>query len=408
MASRSFLFLQGVNTPFFAKLADQLVADGHRVYRVNFNSGDTLYWAGRAAWAFRGKLAQLPTFLDEKMRGAAISDVVLFGDRRPIHLPAIALCKQRGVRMHVFEEGYFRPYWVTLERDGVNANSRLPRDVDWLRTVADRVPDYGDGDAFAASLRIRALHDMAYHLSNLGNPLMFPRYRTHRPVSSGVEYAGWGVRFARMPFYERQDRETIARVMDGRAPFYLLPLQLDSDVQIRDHSPFSNMTEVIELVMKSFAAHAPTDARLVIKNHPLDTGFVHFRRQIKTLAGQLGVVGRVDYLESGNLDAMLPSARGLVTVNSTTGLAALAVGCPTITLSDPIYNLNDLTFRGTLEQFWRDAPPPNAVLFRQFRNVLIHTTQINGGFYSAEGIAMAVVNAARVLSAEKSPLEVLL
>ena len=99
MASRSFLFLQGVNTPFFAKLAKQLVADGHRVYRINFNTGDAVYWAGRAAWAFRGKLDQLPTFLEEKIRGAAITDIVLFGDRRPIHLPAIALCKQRGVSL---------------------------------------------------------------------------------------------------------------------------------------------------------------------------------------------------------------------------------------------------------------------------------------------------------------------
>ncbi len=27
-----------------------------------------------------------------------------------------------------FEEGYLRPYCITLEKDGVNANSSLPRD----------------------------------------------------------------------------------------------------------------------------------------------------------------------------------------------------------------------------------------------------------------------------------------
>ena len=27
--------------------------------------------------------------------------------------------------MHVFEEGYMHPYWVTYERGGTNGNSRL-------------------------------------------------------------------------------------------------------------------------------------------------------------------------------------------------------------------------------------------------------------------------------------------
>jgi capsular polysaccharide export protein len=400
--------LQGVNTPFFSRLADRLAANGHRVFRINFNTGDTVYWGLRASWSFRGKLETLPEFLQERIRTCAITDVLLFGDRRPIHLPAVAIGKQGGVRIHVFEEGYFRPYWVTLERDGVNANSKVPRNADWYHDVARRVPDYGDGKAFQSTLRIRALHDMAYHLSNLGNPLLFPRYRTHRPVISGIEYAGWGKRFALMPMHERRDRETIERIMRDTRPFYLLPLQLDSDAQIRDHSPFDHMSDVIELTMKSFAQHAPADARLVIKNHPLDTGFVNYRRLIRQFEHQFHMERRTDYLESGNLDAMLPKARGLVTVNSTTGLASLAAACPTITLSNPIYNLPGLTFRGTLDAFWREASLPNAMLFRNFRNVLIHTTQINGGFYSSEGIAMAVKNASQVLTQEKSPLEELL
>jgi capsular polysaccharide export protein len=39
---------------------------------------------------------------------------------------------------------------------------------------------------------------------------------------------------------------------------------------------------------------------------------------------------------------------------------------------------------------------------------LIHTTQINGGFYSAPGIELAVMNSVRVLESSRSPLEALL
>ena len=412
MTKRKFLFLQGVNSPFFSALADRLKTDGHRVFRINFNVGDSVFWGSRPAWAFRGRLASLPDFLLEKIEQHGITDIVLFGDRRPIHLPAIALAKQHSIRAHVFEEGYFRPHWVTLERDGVNANSRLPRDPAWYREVGAALPDYGDGQAFAATFGSRARYDMIYHSFNFWNPLLFPRYRTHRPLISAIEYLGWGRRFSLLPLYESRDRRTIANLMGGTGafskPFYLLPLQLDSDAQIRDHSPFNNMAEVIELVMNSFARYAARDARLVIKNHPLDTGFVNFRRLIDRLATQFDLPGRVDYLESGNLDILLSRARGLVTVNSTVGLSSLTFDCPTMTLSDPIYNLPGLTFAGHLDAFWQQGTPPDTALFRCFRNTVIHATQINGGFYSPAGIAMAVANSAAVLCGDRSPLESLL
>jgi capsular polysaccharide export protein len=407
MSTRRFLFLQGVNTPFFAKLADKLQAEGHVTYRINFSAGDVMYWGRRDAWAFRKPLPLLKEFLSEKLSQHGITDILLFGDRRPIHQPAVILAKKLGIRVHVFEEGYLRPYWVTLERNGVNAGSLLPRDANWLRLAAKRVPSYGDGEPFLSTLRVRALHDMAYHSFNFWNFLFFPRYRTHRPLVSAIEYIGWGRRFSLMPWYERSDHKTISALFANQAPFYLLPLQLDSDTQIREHSPFDHMEEVINLTMSSFARCAPAGARLVIKNHPLDTGFVNYRRIIRRLEKKLDMRGRVDYLESGDLDPLIKKAQGLVTVNSTVGLTSLALGCPTIALSDPIYNLEGLTFRGSLDEFWQMRTSPDADLFNAFRNVLIHTTQINGGFYSSEGIAMAVTNSAKVLLAEQSPLELL-
>jgi capsular polysaccharide export protein len=406
--AHSFLFLQGVNTPFFARLADQLAANGNRVFRVNFSVGDAVYWGHRPAWPFRKPLAMLSEFLRDKILRENITDIVLFGDRRPIHRPAIDLGKALGLRIHVFEEGYLRPYWVTLERDGVNANSLMPRDSAWYKEAATRVPDSHSEKPFAATLRVRALHDMTYHSFNVWNLFFYPRYRTHRPYISAVEYMGWGRRFSLMPWYVRRDRAAIEALLAGSRPYYLLPLQLDSDTQIREHSPFQNMADVIKLTAQSFARHAPADARLVIKNHPLDTGFVDYRRLIRRLEVQLDIKGRIEYLESGDLDSLLTKARGLVTVNSTTGISSLARGCPTIALSDPLYNLTGLTFKGTLDEFWRDPVPPDSMLFKSFRKVLMHATQVNGGFYSADGIALAVANSARVLTAARSPLEGLL
>jgi capsular polysaccharide export protein len=137
-------------------------------------------------------------------------------------------------------------------------------------------------------------------------------------------------------------------------------------------------------------------------------GLVDYPVVIRNLENRFGLSGRICYLESGNLEALLRAARGTVTVNSTVGGLALGLACPTIALSDPIYNLKGLTFAGPLDAFWTEGTPPDAELYRCFRTTVIHSTQINGGFYSRQGIDLAVRNALAPLTADRSPLEVLL
>lgn len=405
---RSFLFLQGVCSPFFARLADRLTADGHRVHKINFNAGDLAYWGGRPASNFRSPLASLRDFLDATYRRHGITDQVLFGDRRPVHRPAVGHAASLGIRNHVFEEGYLRPFWVTLEREGVNGHSLLPRDPNWFRRIGEQLPNYGNGQPFRSPFRIRAAHDVLYHLAGIANPIVFPRYRTHAPIKAPLEYVGYLRRFLMLRFRQPKDDALIDSLLKRGEPFYLLPLQLGSDAQIRDHSRFDDMRGVLEYVMDSFARNAPGETRLVIKNHPLDTGLVNHRRSIAELSRHFALSGRIDYLESGNLDKLLPPVRGVVTVNSTLGCLSVGKGCPTVTLSDPIYNLPGLTFQGPLDDFWRSDLRPDRELFRCFRNTLIHTTQVNGGFYCREGIGMAVAHCLRLLEPERSPLDELL
>jgi capsular polysaccharide export protein len=246
-------------------------------------------------------------------------------------------------------------------------------------------------------------------VAGASNALLFPHYRGHAPVSAPLEYAGYLWRLSRVRFrHSSLDAASVARLTGGHQPFFLLPLQLNSDAQIRDHSRFGDMGEVMEHVLESFARQAPNGTRLVIKNHPLDAGLSNHRRTLAALLARFGLAGRVDYLESGNLDVLLERARGCVTVNSTAGIISLAHGCPTVTLSDPIYNLTGLTFQGHLDDFWREGVKPDSEVFSRFRRVVMHTTQLNGGFYCRTGIALAVENSLPFLTHERSPLEALL
>jgi capsular polysaccharide export protein len=127
---RNFLFLQGLATPFFNALGKHLREQGASTLRVNFCPGDELYWDGPAV-KFGGPHGRLCVFYESLFNEHGFTDVALFGDTRRVHQPALEIARTRGVHVHVFEEGYLRPYWVTVERGGVNAHSPLPRDPAW-------------------------------------------------------------------------------------------------------------------------------------------------------------------------------------------------------------------------------------------------------------------------------------
>ncbi len=408
MTKRAFLFLQGVCSPFFARLADRLAVDGHRVEKINFNGGDRAYWGLRRATAFRGSVDGLPDFLAERCAHWGITDQVIFGDCRPVHRAAVEQARALGIRNHVFEEGYFRPSWITLEREGVNALSKLPRDPRWYLEAEARVPDAGPGTKFVSPYWVRAAHDVAYHVASATNPVLYPGYRTHAPCNATVEYAAYLRHWARVAPQKRVDAELVEARVGRDDPYFVLPLQLNADAQIREHSTFEDMASLLQVVVESFARHAAAESRLVVKNHPLDMGLLDYPAIIARLAERFGAVERIDYLESGDLERLLAHARGVVTVNSTVGAQALGVGCPVIALADPIYRLPGLTFEGSLDAFWTNPVRPDPALFRAYRNVVMHATQVNGGFYSRAGIDLAVNEAARRLVIERSPLEELL
>lgn len=406
---RRFLFLQGVCSPFFSSLGRALSEGGHTVTKVNFNAGDSWYWNNGNKITYRRSADELPDLYRNLLDDQGHTDIVLFGDHRPVHRPAIELARSLGTRIHVFEEGYFRPYWITLERDGVNALSKLPRDPGWYRRASSNIPDYGNGTPFKSSFLVRAWHDVVYHSAGLRNPICYPGYRNHAPVTAPKEYSSYIFRSMAMRRAHKRDTQAIQTLIYSRAPFWLLPLQLNSDAQIVEHSPFRSMDHMLEKVLSSFARMCRPDSTLVIKNHPLDTGLVDYQKLIAMHCEHLGLpLHRVLYLESGPLPALLNYARGVVTVNSTVGGSALVHGRPLIALGKAIYDMPGLTFQGHLDDFWRYTRRPDASLFRAFRNTVIHTTQINGGFYSKPSIEMSVRHAIPQLLSKRSRLEHLL
>lgn len=403
---RHYLFLQGLASPFFGRLGAHLREKGAGVSRINFCPGDELYWPLPGARSFRGPRGEFDEFFSLALQDSAATDLVLFGETRPLHEAAIALARRQELRVHVFEEGYIRPNWITLERDGVNGHSGLPKNPDWYLEARHHLPHTPEIRHTPTPLWRRATQDAAFHLANLTAPLRYPYYRTHRPRAPWSEYAGWAKRFSTFPLRRALEEGKLRTLLDGSHPLFFLPLQLSGDSQLVKHSPFDNVASVIREVVSSFAASAPPEAQLLIKNHPLDTGHEHHARTARQAAIEFGIAKRVHFFESGNLPLIFKRVQGTVMVNSTVGLAALTYDCPICALADAIYRMPGLVHQGSLEEFWRQPQGPDHQLARAFREVVVATTQVNGNFFTREGIALAVQGCDRMLTG-KSSLETL-
>jgi capsular polysaccharide export protein len=387
------LFLQGLATGFFPQLAKALLDRGHAVRRINFNGGDRLFWPLAGAVDFSGGLEDWPAFLKARLLEWGVTDVILFGDCRPYHLVAREIAQRLDIDIHVAEEGYLRPNWITFERGGVNGHSSLPRDPDWYRKAALDTPEWTGGVPVSSVFARRAVGDVLYNVASAALSWRFPDYHSHRPWNPFVEYAGWLRKLAQNPIAKARTAAALKAICQSKKPYFVFPLQLNSDSQLKRHSPFGGNEPALQKVIASFAAWAPRDALLVIREHPLDNGLVEWRDKAQSLADASGVGERVYYVGGGDLSELLAQACALVTVNSTVGVIALALGLPVIALGSAIYDMPELTFQDGLDAFWVNAAAPDPVTFDAFRRVVAARTQVNGGFFSKDGLRLGLEGA---------------
>lgn len=386
-APRRFLFLQGPHGPWFHRLGQHLRAAGAEVWRVGFNLGDRIFWPGPGYIGFKDSHDHWPTRCAELMSGHQITDLVLYGDTRPIHAKAAELAHARGITVHVFEEGYLRPYWVTYERGGSNGNSRLmSMTLAEMETALARIDqDLPDTPATWGDMRQHMFWGAIYHGCVALGGWAYRNFRPHRALTVVQEFRLYLKRFFLMPLHRLERRLATRRIRRGGFPYHLAILQLEHDASFRDHSPFSSMTEFLGLVVDGFAKGAPRHHHLVFKAHPLEDGRVPLQTEIRRLAVQYGLQSRVHFVRGGKLAELLNDARSAVTVNSTAGQQALWRGLPLRCFGTAVYAQPEFVSTQPIEAFFSAPDRPDSRAYRKYRQYLLETSQIVGGYYSSHG-----------------------
>jgi capsule polysaccharide modification protein KpsS len=380
---RHTLILQGPMGWFFSDLAARLTQEGQHVTKVHFNGGDQLFWRHPGALRFTGRPDTLADWLRGLMKRQRIDAVVLFGQMRPIHCIAREVAQELGIGIFVFEEGYLRPNYVTVERRGVNALSRLPRSASFY---AEREqPRLPAPQPTTQNIRRTALIAAAYGIAAVALRPWYPHQTHHRSLNPVTEPLRWARSYLRHLHYRVREHGLQARLTspDLSKRWFLVPLQVQSDSQVTHHSPFQSIEAFIDEVMVSFATHAPADTGLVIKHHPMDRAYSDYRDHIRREATRLKIDHRVVYLHDQHLPTLLDHTRGVVTINSTVGLQAMHHHAPVMALGESVYSIPGLVYSGALAEFWQHPGAVDHALYLRFRQHLIAHTQLNASFYAS-------------------------
>ncbi|MDO9711028.1 capsular polysaccharide export protein, LipB/KpsS family [Paracraurococcus lichenis] len=175
-------------------------------------------------------------------------------------------------------------------------------------------------------------------------------------------------------------------------------MQMENDYSLRAYSDFRDNDQALRLVVDSFARYAPAEGRLLVKVHPLDPGLKGWGARLARIAAEAGVADRVHLLDGAlPADPAILASRGVVTINSTLGVQAIALGRPVMALGRAIYQVPGLSWQGSLDAFWETALPPDPSLTEAFLRGIAACLHVRGRFYARPGLDVAVAGAAKRL-----------
>lgn len=409
-SNRHFLFLQGPHGPFFNRLGKMLRTAGAEVWRVGFNAGDRAFWFNSASYiSFEESQENWPDRFDAIVTEKAITDLVIYGDTRFIHAEAVKRAKAAGITVHVFEEGYLRPYWVTYERNGSNGHSRLMNmDVKSMRkTLANTELVTPEAPSHWGDMRQHVFYGALYHWFVMFRNGTYQNFKAHRELGVVAEFKLYLRQLLMMPIHWVSRVVSTMRIKRGGYPYHLALLQLEHDSSFQAHSPFNKMSEFIDTVIEGFAIGAPIHHHLVFKAHPLESGRAALRKTVAEIAREYGIEKRVHYVRGGKLAQLLDHTRSAVAVNSTAAQQVLRRGIPLKVFGEAVFAKPEFVSTLPLPEFFNKPSRPDMLAYKEYRQYLLETSQIAGGFYSARGRDQLMRLVVDMVLAPQDPYEAL-
>lgn len=252
--------------------------------------------------------------LKDAQRRHQIDFFVVWGGIRFHERAVVAFAKHYDIPFQMLELGYFRPFTVTVEQEGLNDDNSLPRD-----------------EAFYEAL----YPGETIELSDITSP------RTARRGSEAEEEASpesSDPSAAQSPPRSASAVPPPEAVPALEGPYVFVPLQVETDSQIIQYSPqLKSMRNLVAIVCEGvleYNLRYETDLHVVFKPHPVDTSIA-----LGPIEDRLRAYPHASMERAYTSAQLIAGAELVMTINSTVGLEALMQFKPVVTLGNAFYNL---------------------------------------------------------------------
>ena len=125
---KNVLLLQGPVGTFFNHFKRFCYKQGVKnVYKINFHLGELISYFDTNAYFYRGTVEAWGQFLKDVLQKHKIEQIFFLSTTRIYHQIALQIAKELDIEVYVFEQGYIRPDYLTIEQNGVNVETNLPK-----------------------------------------------------------------------------------------------------------------------------------------------------------------------------------------------------------------------------------------------------------------------------------------
>ncbi|WP_181833173.1 hypothetical protein [Bacillus taeanensis] len=376
----NYLFLRGNrNKHFFIDAAEELIKRGHQCHQIKFELGELLFnsaikttfapfHVSKKQYSITDEdLLDLPIYnitykkkilkktvakkeltmykrymyyIDHYIQENKIDVVCLFNGYHWIDQVTKVIADKRGLTTVYFEDGLFRPYTITCDAKGINANASVPQNLEFYDSLSvnkKRLKDYLFKPENKALLK-RTKEDLVRiafvkGLSMFGSFLhIAPKLYVHITFWQAVKYFTF-----KKTFKYRKSNE-----LNLEEEYIFLPFQVSRDTQIFYNSPhIQTMEQLLETVLAAVKHLNETEnrnIRIIVKEHPEDMARNNYKQLKKAYQNSKDVV----FIQKYNIHTLIEKALAVITVNSTVGIEALSKHKKVITLGNAFYNINGI------------------------------------------------------------------
>ena len=375
------LFLMGPIGTFFARLSNYLEKNNVRTYKISFPLYEYGFPQSRII-KFHQDIYLFKNFLKKILIDKEIKHIFMYGNVLIPHREALSLVEELKkediqVNTHIFELGYLRPNFVTLENKGINYSSSFIKSKEFYLTQ----------DSYKV-LPIPKKH-AHFRIRKIWKAISFINhcFKTYKIVQSEHKlqpkpiYIWYQIKGFLLKFFFRLTEYKLKKKCFFERKFFLGVLQVSTDSQLTEGSDIKDNKKFIYKVIKDFA-EANVDYNLVFKHHPRDRGYTNYFNTIEKFSKEFGVHKKVFYIHDYFLSKLFQNSNciGTVLINSTVGYQSLYHSVPLKAFGIAPYNIEGLSDQRDLTSFFKNPSTVDTLFFNKFYKYILENSQINGNF----------------------------